>query len=182
MSQNFTLFRLNHNNKGEDMEFIDQFEKHYDYDCNYMRKLASAAPDAFETFINFLPMGRVGNSIPADILWVVKISAMLTEDCGACVQLNIKMAIEAGVDTSLLKDVITRPEHLKQDYKLAFDFAHAIARNTEDQEELINKMNVTYTKQQIAELSLAIASTKIYPTIKRALGEFKSCSLYQFEF
>ena len=71
-------YTFKHN--GGTMEFIDQFEKHYEYDCTYMRRMAKSAPKAFETFVNFLPMGQVGASLPPDILWTAKIAAMLTPD------------------------------------------------------------------------------------------------------
>ena len=164
------------------MEFIDNFEKHYDYDCSYMRKLATSAPKAFESFVNFLPMGQIGESLPTEVLWTAKISAMLTEDCGACVQLNIKMAIEAGVSVDLVKMIIANPEKLSKSLKEVYSFAFSVAKNEDNHAELYESMSQKYTAEQISEMAIAIASTKVYPTIKRSLGEFKSCRLYQFEF
>ncbi|EQC50183.1 hypothetical protein M899_2864 [Bacteriovorax sp. BSW11_IV] len=162
------------------MDFIDQFEKHYNYDCNYMRKMAKANPKAFETFVNFLPMGQVGKSLPSDVLWTAKIAAMLTEDCGACVQLNITMALEAGVDKNIVQNIVKSPNALNDDLKLVYDFAKAVATNQEDHHSIQKIVEQKFSADQLTELALAIASTKIYPSIKRALGDFKSCSLYQF--
>ncbi|EQC45555.1 hypothetical protein [Bacteriovorax sp. Seq25_V] len=164
------------------MEFIDQFESHYNYDCNYMRKLAKDAPEAFKAFVDFLPMGQVGKSLPTDILWTAKIAAMLTEDCGACVQLNITMALEAGVNKNLVKNIIKAPENLEDRYKQIYQFAKAVAANQDGHLELQKEISKNYTAEQVAELSIAISSTRIYPTIKRALGEFKSCQLFDFSF
>lgn len=164
------------------MSFIDEFESHYDYDCNYMRILAKNAPKAFEAFVGFLPMGKVGESLPADILWTAKTSAMLTEDCGACVQLNIRMALESGVDSELLKKIVKKPESLDDKYGLVYKFAKMVAENSVDSENLLQRMRDNYSEVQLAELSVAIASTKVYPTIKRALGEFENCRLISFSF
>ncbi len=164
------------------MEFIDQFEKHYDYDCNYMRKMAQSNPQAFETFVNFLPMGQVGKSLPVEVLWTAKISSMLTEDCGACVQLNIKMALEAGVTQDLVKMIVQSPEKLSADLSTVYNYARSVSLNIDTFYQYQNKIQEQYSQEQITELALAIASTKIYPTVKRALGDFKSCSLYEFEF
>lgn len=164
------------------MEMIDQFEKHYDYDCNYMRKMADASPKAFKTFVNFLPMGQVGSSLKPEVLWAAKIASMLTEDCGACVQLNIKMALEAGIDSKLVKTIVKSPSHLPDELKNIYDFAKAVASNTHEHSELQQQIEEYYTPEQVTELALSIASTKIYPTIKRALGDFQSCSLFEFEF
>lgn len=164
------------------MEFIDQLEKHYNYDCNYMRKMEKSNPKAFEAFLNFLPMGQRGASLPTDIFWTAKISSMLTEDCGACVQLNISMALEAGVDKEIIKKIIKSPEELRNELKQIYDYAKAVASNQENHNELQRSIENCYSQSQITELALVIASTKVYPTIKRALGDFKSCSLYQFDF
>lgn len=164
------------------MSFIDEFESHYDYDCNYMRVLERTAPKAFEAFVNFLPMGRIGESIPIDILWTAKISAMLVEDCGACVQLNIKMALESGVPAKLLKQVVQTPSELEGRFMQVYKFAKMVAAKLPVEEELYEKMKKDYSETQLSELSIAIASTKVYPTIKRSLGEFQSCALMSFEF
>ena len=164
------------------MEFINQFESHYDYDCSYMRRMAETSPKAFEAFVNFLPMGKIGSSVPSDILWTAKIASMLTEDCGSCVQLSIKMAIEAGVEKDLVKKIVLHRNELSPEHSLMFKFATSIATNGQDHQELQLAVAQKYGPEQLTELAVAISSTKIYPTIKRALGEFKSCSLYEFEF
>lgn len=164
------------------MSFIDEFEKHYDYDCNYMRKMADANSEAFETFVNFLPMGKVGKSLEKEVLWTAKIAAMLTEDCGACVQLNIKMALESGLSSEFVKSIVQKPAELEDRLKLIYDFAQAIALNKDNHFSLQQEVAKFFTIKELTELTLAIASTKIYPTVKRGLGEFKSCSFYNFSF
>ncbi len=164
------------------MSFIDQFEDHYKYDCNYMRRMEKGAGEAFQAFTNFLPMGRIGASVPNDILWTAKISGMLVEDCGACTQLSIRMAVEAGVKPNFVRKLIEDNESLEAKYKLIFDFARAVVGNTADHIDLQKRVEKEYTEEQLIELSVALASVKVYPTIKRALGAFESCSLYEFEF
>jgi alkylhydroperoxidase/carboxymuconolactone decarboxylase family protein YurZ len=163
------------------MNFIDEFESHYNYDCNYMRKMLSAAPEAFQTFVDFLPMGGVGKSLPVEILWAAKISAMLTEDCGACVQLNIDMALESGVEPATIRKIVEAPQELEGELALVCNFAEGISRNLENFQHYQEAVEKKFSPEQLTELALAVASTKIYPTLKRALGEFRSCSVYQFK-
>lgn len=167
---------------GVAMKFIDDFEAHYNYDCTYLRRLAEMAPEAFDTFVGFMPMGKVGASLSPDMLWTAKIAAMLTEDCGACVQLNIDMALEAGVEGELIKKIIENPEGLDEDLRVIHKFSQAVARNYDDHHKWQQAAAQILSPLQLGELAVAISSTKIYPTIKRALGEFKSCQLYSLKY
>jgi len=164
------------------MKWIDDFEAHYDYDCSYIREMAKSSPDGFKTFEGFLPMGSYSKTLSKNELWVAKISSMLTEDCGACVQLNIKMAIEAGVDISLIKTIIQAPENLEDDLQLIYEFAKSVSLGSETFTDLQAQVSKKYSSEQLTEMAIAISSVKIYPTIKRALGYFKSCSLYTYTF
>lgn len=164
------------------MDLIDKFEVHYDYDCNYMRTMRSSSTEGFKKFVEFMPMSQYSKALDINTLWVSKIAAMLTEDCGACVQLNIKMAIEAGVDKELVKTIVTSPDNLEKNLKLVYAYSKSVALSSPDHNGLFLEIKKVYSQEQITELALAIASAKIYPTLKRALGDFKSCALYEFEF
>jgi hypothetical protein len=164
------------------MDFIDKFEAHYDYDCNYMRTMRSSSADGFKTFVDFMPMGQYSKALDNETQWVSRIAAMLTEDCGGCVQLNIKMAIEAGVDKELVRTIILSPENLESNLKLVYDYSKSVALNSTDHNELSQEIRKLYSSEQVTEFALAIAAAKVYPTLKRALGEFKSCALYKFQF
>ena len=163
-------------------EFIDQFEKHYKYDCSYMREMFNVSPDGFMAFEGFLPMGSYKKATPTDVLFVAKLATMKTEDCGACTQLAIRMAIEAGVSKDVLKSVMNDGEGLSQELKDVYNFSIAVATNSPMPDGLYEKLESTYSREIMIELGLAIAATKVYPTIKRALGYAKSCALYDFEF
>lgn len=164
------------------MEFIDQFEAHYDYDCNYMREMAKSSPEGFKTFADFLPMGQYSKSLPREVRWTAKITSTLAEDCGACVQLCIKMALEDGLNKDLVKAITENNDSLPSDLKLIVDFSKAVALNSDSHYELFTKVSEKYSKEQMTEIALTIASTKIYPTLKRALGHFKSCSFYSYDY
>ena len=169
-------------NTEKSLEFLDQFENRYKYDCNYMREMLQISPDAFHAFEGFMPMGRYRKSAPLDVLFVAKLTTMKTEDCGACTQLNIRMAIEAGVSKDILKCVMNNGKGLSEELKDVYDYSVAVATNGSMPDGLYEKLESRYSREVMVELGLAIAATKVYPTIKRALGYAKSCSLYEFEF
>jgi hypothetical protein len=164
------------------MKFIDDFEAHYDYDCTYMREMVKSSPEGFDTYTNFIPMGSYNKVLSKDVMWVCKLASTLTEDCGACVQLAIKLALEQGVSVEMAKTVVQSPENLSDDLKLIYKFSQAVALGSDNFSELQKDVANKYSKEELTELALAISSTKVYPTIKRALGHFKSCSLYNYDF
>lgn len=47
--------------------------------------------------------------------------------------------------------------------------------------ELMDRMVARYDKGALLEFGLGIATAKVFPTIKRAVGNAKSCSLVDIE-
>ena len=164
------------------LEMLEGFEAHYGYDTHYMKEMLDVAPAAYETFEAFLPMANFSNKTPKEVLFVAKITSMKNEDCAACLQLNVDMAIEAGVDKSLIKEIIfNEGKHLPSDLKDVYDFSLAVAQNTKIDDNLYDRILTSYSKAIIMELALAIASTKVFPAIKRTLNEAQSCSLIEIK-
>jgi len=167
-------------NKQKSLEMIENFGTHYNYDTNYMKKMLEVAPGAYETFENFLPMASYSKDTPKNVLHVTKIAAMQFEDCAACLQLAVDIAIEAGVDKEIIKDVLfNKAQGLSDELKYVYDFTLAVAQNIPIDDEMYAKINRTYSESIIIELSLVIASTKVFPAIKRTLNEVKSCSVIE---
>lgn len=165
-------------NKQQSLNQINQFESHYDYDCTYMREMIEVSPDGFATFEAFLPMGRYAKATPVDVLWVAKLTSMRAEDCGGCVDLNIKMAKEAGIGDDVIDFIVKKGgKGLDDRLKRVYDFSLAVTINKPVPSELREYMHKTYSPEVMVELALAIASTKVYPAIKRTLGYANSCSL-----
>jgi len=66
---------------------------------------------------------------PPDVYYVAKLAAMKTEDCGECLQLNIRFALEQGISKELVRAVINGGNNLPEDLKEVHDFVVAIATN-----------------------------------------------------
>lgn len=164
------------------LEMLEGFQSHYDYDTTYMKEMLSENPKAFETFEGFLPMASFKDKTPNEVLYVVKLTSMKNEDCGACLQLNVDMAVEAGVPKDIIKEVVfNEGKDLSLELKEVYDFTLAVANNETIDDVLSAKINEMYSKDIMTEIALAIASTKIFPTIKRVLNDFHSCSVIQIK-
>ena len=159
------------------LAMLEGFESHYDYDTSYMKEMLKENPKAFETFEAFLPMSVFVNKSPKDVIFIAKLTSMKNEDCGACLELNINMAIEAGVNKDIIKEILfNEGKNLAKELKTVYDFSLKVGNKEDIDEELYANMNSLYTKDVIVEIALAIASTKIFPTIKRVLNDIHSCA------
>lgn len=161
----------------EQHAFVQGFGDHYGYDTTYMHELADHSPAGFTAFQNFLPMGSVREALPVDAYYVAKLVSMRVEDCGACFQLNVRMAIEAGVKAEVVKATFTPSIDLEPRLQRVADMASQITPEGHISDELRAALESEYTKEQMLEFGLAIASTKVYPAIKRVLGYAHACDL-----
>ena len=164
---------MNYENKKES---IRQFESRWGYDCEYMYRLLELSPEAFEKFENFMPMSYHQGSVPLEVYWVAKLTASREADCGPCLELGVKMALEAGVSGELV-NAVARGESLQGELELVRQYANAVASASGIDEELLRFMKSRYGDVVISELGVAIAAARVYPTIKRAMGLAQSCSL-----
>ncbi len=111
------------------------FSDHYDYDASYLEQLATDSPGAFEAFRAAQGLSTFRDALPLDAHYVARIAAMRVDDCGACTQLNIRMAVEAGVDRDLLTTLLHEPDWLTEPLRDIHDHARATLRNDGPDEE-----------------------------------------------
>lgn len=162
------------------LETIAFFKAHYHYDTTYMEEMLLASPKSYEVFENFLPMATFSNKAPLDAINVARMTAIINEDCGTCAQLYVDLALEAGLDKEIAKEVVyNQGKNLPAPLKDLYDFTLLVSNNESIDEALYAKMNEHYSKEVLVEISLAIAATKVFPTIKRVLNLAQSCSLIQ---
>lgn len=168
--------------KNKSIEMLEGFQSHYNYDTSYMKEMLEENTNAFETFQNFLPMASFVEKTPKEVIYVVKLTSMKNEDCGQCLQLNVDMAIEAGVDKEIIKEVVfNNGENLPTELKEVYDFALLVGNNEEIDSSFYDKINTKYSKGIMTEIALAIASAKVFPTVKRVMNDFHSCSVIQIK-
>jgi hypothetical protein len=168
-------------NTAEARKQIDDFEAHYHYDSTYLRELLDSSAEAFEKFNNFLPLARHKEKLNNDDFWVAKLAAMQAEDCGECLQLNVRMAREAGIAKQLIKAVLNGGNPLPAHLNDIYHYAQSVARGDTVDNALMERMKTRFEKGALLEFGLCIASASIFPAIKRAIGETKSCRLVEID-
>jgi len=167
--------------KDEALKQISEFETHYRYDGTYLRELLTTSPEGYDRFSNFMPMARHREKLGLDEYWVAKLATMQVADCGECLQLNVRMALEAGVPKELVEAVVRGGHALPERLRDVYRYARNVAGHDAVAADLMDQMIARYDKGSLLEFGLCIAAAKVFPTIKRAVGHAKSCRVIEIE-
>jgi hypothetical protein len=156
---------------------IEEFESAYNYDMSYAREMLEANFPAFRGFASVVKLSGVTTATPADAMFAAKIATTMAEDCGPCAQLTVTMAEREGIDAKTLRaivagDVAAMPEGAALGYRFAkATLAHDLVALDRLRAEIERK----WGKGSPSELALAIAISRVFPTIKYALGHGHAC-------
>lgn len=154
---------------------VQAFGRAYDYDASYMLDLLAASPGAFRRFHAAQGLSKYRNALPLDAHFVARIVATYGDDCGACAQLNVRMALEAGVDRGLLDTLLDTPDRLPDPLRdVRAHVLGAIERETPDP-ALVARLHRHYGEDGFAELAIVATGSRMYPMLKRMLNRMEVC-------
>ena len=160
---------------------IDGAERKFGQKLDYLRDMASASPAAFYKFAFFLAFAKHRKAAPLEAYYLASIGALLSEDCGPCLQIAVNQALAEGVNPSVISSAVAGGASLDADRKLYLDFGRTVSANLPEAEELRLKIAEKLSPAAMVELAIAIASARLFPALKRGLGYAKSCSLMQIK-
>lgn len=157
---------------------VRRMERHYDYDAAYLHDLAQASPRALIAFSGVQKLAGYRESAPPDALAAAGLVATMAEDCGPCVQIGVAIAREKGVSPAVLRALLIGDEDgMGQDAALAWRFARAsLARDLATADPLREAVLARWGDKGLAAIALAMAASRVYPTVKYAMGHGKTCS------
>ncbi|TWT37493.1 hypothetical protein KOR34_24450 [Posidoniimonas corsicana] len=161
---------------------IRAFEQHYGYDAAYLHDLLDRSPAAFEVFLSARQMSSFRQALPADAYYTAAVTVMQRLDCGACLQLNLRMAIEQGVARELLDTLLDHPEDLPPVLSAVRQVALDVHQQRQPREEIVRTVEDAYGAAAYGELALCVTGTAMYPTLKRALRKEAACAIGRPEF
>lgn len=131
-------------NLSETRQQIRTFGDTYQYDAGYLLALHDASPGAYAAFAAGMSMSSFRETLPLDAHYVARISAMQADDCGPCAQLNLRMAVEAGVDRALLRTLIEHPDQLSAELQDVREHALAVCRGPEQDDARADRIRAHY--------------------------------------
>lgn len=156
---------------------LNSEEKKLGESVDYLRHVVDVSPGAFLRFTSILPFANSRKVLPADAWYVAQIAAVGHEDCGTCLQITVNLARQAGVDPELLRAALAGDlDAMSREMADVLRFAQTVVEAGDD-EDLRDTLRNRYGERGLIELAYAIAAGRIPPTVKRALGYAKSCSV-----
>ena len=152
------------------------FEKTYGYDMSYARDLLAWDTGAFLAFARIQKMGAYRKGAPVAPWYAAKLVGTMAEDCGPCTQLVVTMAIKDKVDPKLLSAVLRRDDAaLDEDVLLSVQFARASLAHSPEADALRETIVAKWGERGLISLAFALTLSRVYPTLKYALGHGKAC-------
>lgn len=161
---------------------ISEFGKMYDYDAGYQTALLDASPGAYATFAAGMDMVSYREVLPLEAHYVARITMMQVEDCGACAQLNLRMAVEAGVDRDILACLVHAPDRLPLHLRDVREHVRDVAAGAPLCPNRTQRLRERYGEAGFAELAVCLTGCRIFPTLKRAMDKMTVCSELSLEF
>ena len=160
---------------------LDAEEKKLGGSMDYLRHIVDTSPTAFLRFASILPFANSRKKLPKDAWFAAQLIAVQHEDCGPCLQITVNLAKQAKIDAAFISAVLDhRFEDLPEDIVHVCKFASAVVSGDGDS-SLRHRIRDHYGERGLIELAYAIASSRIPPTVKRALGYAESCSTMTME-
>lgn len=155
-------------------------EKEIGETADYLRDIFKVSRPAFWKFALFVPLSRHRRAASAEACAVAALVGSRAEDCGTCVQITVNIARKEGVDRNIIQAVLDRvPERLRPDLADIYGFAESVVTAAPDAAERSDQLKQSLGEEAVVDLSLAIATSRLFPTLKRGLGYGVSCSQVQ---
>lgn len=152
------------------------FERAYDYDAGYMRDMAEVSPRAAFLFGRIATLAGYRRDVPIEAFFAAKLVAALSEDCGPCTQLAVTMAERAGVAPAVLRAILGGDERaMTPAAALGFRFARAVLAHDPVADALRDEIVALWGRHALLSLAFALAATRVFPTVKYALGHGQTC-------
>lgn len=150
--------------------------------AEYLGHFGEATFSGFLKFLAFLPAAGHRRRAPRDLIHAARLVATRHEDCGPCVQIAVYAALDDGVEPGLLRAILEGeeervPARVARVVRWTRGVVAADGSDAKPREELERELESTV----MSELALAIATARVFPTLKRGLGFARACRLAAIE-
>ncbi|MFN2100060.1 hypothetical protein [Altererythrobacter sp. MF3-039] len=143
----------------------------------YFDDLSDAGGFAVEKFQHGMVLSGHYYHAPKDMIHMARLGSTRAEDCGPCVEIVRNFALADRMDPDRLQNALMGKPENEVD-ALAYDFGSAIASgNVAQAAELGEQLEAQYSRPIRTELTLAAASGRLFPALKRGLGYASSCTI-----
>lgn len=146
--------------------------------ADWMRGIARTSKLAVIKFGMFIPLASHRPVCPAEVVHVARLAAVRHEDCGPCLQTVVNQALAEGVAPDIVQTVIDgKISALSPMLADIHRFTMGVVVPQHYDEQLRQSLVTRLGEAAMVEVALAIATVRVFPTVKRALGHGLSCAL-----
>ena len=157
--------------------WITKFERTWNYDASYLRDVLDAEPRAMMAFSKAAAFSNYRKDMPPAAYCAASLVGTMAEDCGPCTQLVLDMAQRQGVDPEILRAIVARDfTALPFEVALAARFAEASLHHAAEADDLREEVLCRFGKRGLVSLAFAMTASRLYPTLKYALGHGRACT------
>lgn len=157
--------------------WIDKFERTWNYDASYLREVLDADPRAMMAFSKAAAISTYRKDVPPAGFFAAALVGSMAEDCGPCTQLVVDMAQREGIDPAVLRAIVARDlAAMPYEVALALRFAEASLSHAPEADDLREEVVRRFGKRGLVTLSFALVASRMYPTLKYAMGYGRSCT------
>jgi len=150
---------------------------------DWARYLLNKSILAFIKYALFSPLSTHRKYASIESICVAKLVTVKKEDCGSCLQIAINEAKRNKLNGEVIKDCINNKyDRLPTPLQITAEFTRAVLDKSGEEDGMREKLIGNQGEKALVEISLAIATARFYPTVKRALGYSKECSLAGLDF
>ena len=154
-----------------------QAERKLRVPADYLGRMGESSFSGFLKFLMFLPLARHCRRTNRALAHAARIVATQHEDCGPCVQIAVNVALDEGMEPQVILAVLERDhERMEDAVGLVVRFAEGVLARDGSEEAARREIEARFGATVLTELSLAIATARVFPTVKRGLGFARSCS------
>lgn len=149
---------------------------------DYITKILRVSFPAFRRFRHIFVISDYRGGLPPEAYHAARIVAARDEDCGTCVQIEMNMAIKAGVSRDLLQAINrSDPATLPAPVRNVYRFVEAVVQANGKDAELRPAIIQHYGESGLVEIALAIGASRFLPICKRTLGYATHCAAVTIE-
>lgn len=150
---------------------VQAFESQFRYDAAYMHHMLEASLPAFLRFGAIEGVAKHREQVPVETWYAAKLVAAISEDCGPCTQLVVRMAEQDSVPEAMITSVLSgNVAAMDDNTALGFQFARAILSHDLVAGDLRLQIETRFGQQALISLALATATARVFPAVKFALG------------
>lgn len=154
--------------------FITRAERRVGVRFDYVHRIAEADLDLLGRYNRLFGFLDPNRKVPAVAYHAARLRGALAADCGTCVEAEINLARNAGVEGGTIDRILS---DLPREIAAVATLADAVTGRRADDPTARDIVRQAYGEAGLIEIASAMNGAALLPGIKRAMGFATACDL-----